>query len=501
MKARSADLRVCCIADFQVGRPAVDSKRSQVWKPATRQTWKSLLLLAIFACLTAQAADDKPARKGGSRQPVQSSQCSDVPAHPFDVVLGRPTSNTITVSVLCDTDIEGWIAYGNQRTNLTARTAPRSFQQGQPAEFVLAGLQPDTRYYYQFCSSRTNSALFNFHTARPPGSPFTFTVTADSHLDDRTDAALYQQTLADASAESPDFHIDLGDTFMTEKHATREAAARQYLAQRFYFGQLCHSAALFLVLGNHDGESPRGRGSDADSLAVWANLMRKRYFPNPVPDGFYTGDATPHPQAGLLEDYYAWQWGDALFVVLDPYWFTQRERGRGDNWKRSLGLAQSQWLARTLDASKARSKFIFIHHLVGGLDDQGRGGAEAATFYEWGGRNTDGSSGFAEHRPGWPSPIHGLLRQHRVSIVFHGHDHFYAKQELDGIVYQEVPQPGYPGNGKPPRSAAEYGYRSGKILGSSGHLRVTVMPGGSKVEYVRAGQPERIGDSYTIPGR
>ncbi len=38
-------------------------------------------------------------------------------------------------------------------------------------------------------------------------------------------------------------------------------------------------------------------------MPLWSNAMRKKYFPNPSPDGFYTGNATPHPQAGLLEDY------------------------------------------------------------------------------------------------------------------------------------------------------------------------------------------------------
>ena len=272
---------------------------------------------------------------------------------------------------------------------------------------------------------------------------------------------------------------------MTEKHENRENAARQYLAQRFYFGQLCQSAPLFLVLGNHDGESPRGRGSDTDSLAVWSNTMRKRYFPNPVPDSFYTGDTMKHPAGGLLQDYYSWEWGDALFVVLDPFWFTQTQRGRSDNWKRTLGAEQYQWCKHTLEASQAKFKFVFIHHLVGGADNQGRGGAEAARFYEWGGRNADGSDGFKQNRPGWPAPIHQLLLQNKVNIVFHGHDHFYAKQDLDGIVYQEVPQPGYPGNGRPPRSAAEYGYLNGTILGSSGHLRVAVSASQVAVDYVR----------------
>jgi hypothetical protein len=461
------------------------------------------VIFLVCAGLVAEAADEKPARKGGSRQPVQTSTCNDVPAHPFDVILCRPTSNAITISVLCYADTEGCVAYGTQRASLATQTLTRAFKQGQPTEIRLSALQPNTQYFYQFRSALTNGPESTFHTARPPGSALGFTVTADSHLDEHTDPAIYQRTLANALADAPDFHIDLGDTFMTEKHPTREAAIRQYLAQRYYFGQLCQSAPLFLVLGNHDGESPRGRGTDADGLAVWANLMRKRYFPNPIPDGFYAGDATQHPQAGLLQDYYAWESGDALFVVLDPYWFTQRGRGQRDNWKRTLGEEQCQWLKRTLEGSRAAFKFVFIHHLLGGVDDQGRGGAEAALLYEWGGRNADGTAGFAQNRPGWPSPIHQLLLQSRVSIVFHGHDHFYAKQDLDGIVYQEVPQPGYPGNGKPPRSAAEYGYRSGTILGSSGHLRVTVSPERTKVDYLwtASGQPAAVSHSYVIAPR
>jgi predicted phosphodiesterase len=464
-----------------------------------------LLLLSVG--LTSHAADQKPARKGGSRQPSQTSKCNDVPAHPFGLVLSRPTSNAVTVSVLCCADTEGSVVYGTEKGNLSARTPSRAFKQGQPAEILLSGLLPNAQYFYQFRSTRTTSAEFTFHTARPAGSTFTFTVAADSHLDEHTDPLVYQRTLANALADAPDFHIDLGDTFMTEKHPTRETAARQYLAQRYYLGQLCHSASLFLVLGNHDGESPRGRGTGADSLAVWSNLMRKRYFPNPAPDSFYSGNAAEHPQAGLLQDYYAWEWGDALFVVLDPFWFTQKQRGQSDNWKRTLGVEQYQWLKHTLETSRTTFKFVFIHHLVGGADSQGRGGAEAASLYEWGGCNADGSDGFKQNRPGWPSPIHQLLLRNKVSIVFHGHDHFYASQHLDDIVYQLVPQPGLTGNGKPPRSAAEYDYLSGTILGSSGHLRVEVTPQMTTVAYVQAdampkpGPPtlgDRILHSYTV---
>ena len=105
--------------------------------------------------------------------------------------------------------------------------------------------------------------------------------------------------------------------------------------------------------------------------------------------------------------------------------------------------------------------------------------------------------GFAQNRPGWPAPIHQLLVRNKVSIVFHGHDHLYAKQDLDGIVYQEVPQPGAPGNGRTPRSAAEYGYKGGVILGSSGHLRLAVSRTQAKVEYI--GAEQAVVHAYVVP--
>ena len=52
---------------------------------------------------------------------------------------------------------------------------------------------------------------------------------------------------------------------------------------------------------------------------------RKRYYPNPIPDDFYSGNADTLAAIDgdhLREDYFAWEWGDALFVVIDPYQYT-----------------------------------------------------------------------------------------------------------------------------------------------------------------------------------
>ena len=467
----------------------------------TAVTLRGAVALAVSSS-PAGEAPGQGGKSGGRGQPAGDPTFfrTEIPASRGNVILGRPTGNAITLSVLLREAARITVAYGVPGNALDRRTATFDLKAGEPREIAISGLAVNAAYEYRVLTAADEVLLPEkgngaFHTGRPPGAPFVFTIQADSHLDGNCDPTLYAATLANARADKPDFHIDLGDTFMTEKHASRDTAFRQYLAQRYYFGQLCQSAPLFLVLGNHDGENPRGRdGTAGDSLAAWANTTRKRYFPNPVPDGFYIGNATERADAGLLQDYYGWTWGDALFVVLDPYGFKQPQRGRNDNWKRTLGPEQYQWLKGTLEKSRATFKFVFIHQLVGGVDSQARGGVETAPFFEWGGKNLDGSDGFAQNRPDWQAPIHNLLVQNHVSIVFHGHDHLYAREELDGVVYQEVPQPGAPNADA--RSAAEYGYKSGTILGGAGYLRVAVSAKQATVEYVRT--DGTVAHAYTV---
>jgi hypothetical protein len=415
-----------------------------------------------------------------------------VPAHPIDVILGRPTQTSITASVLAYQNVEGYIEYG--LSDYTSQTNQQSFSANQPVEVVIGSLQPDTSYTYRVRYRTGNSGDFamtdagTFHTQHAAGNTFTFTIQADSHLDSNSDLNVYTQTLLNERADRPDFTIDLGDTFMTDKYQPYTAAEAQYQAQRYYFSLLGQTSPLYLVIGNHDGEDS-SRGGKTSEMPTWSAQLRTTYFPNPVPDAFYSGNSTPDKTLGMLEDYYAWEWGDALFVVLDPYWFTPPARGTTDNWNATLGDEQYQWLKKTLETSQAKWKFVFIHQLVGGAGKDGRGGVEAAPYFEWGGKNADGSAGFAQQRSGWPQPIHDLLVANHVTAVFHGHDHLFVKQDLDGIVYQEVPQPSS-ARANATISAADYGYVSGDALGSPGHLRVTVAPDQVTIEYVRTYLPQ-----------
>lgn len=126
---------------------------------------------------------------------------------------------------------------------------------------------------------------------------------------------------------------------------------------------------------------------------------------------------------------------------------------------------------------------------MGGLDESARGGSEAAVLHEWGGKGKDGKDEFKARRPGWAMPIHQLLVKHKVAAVFHGHDHFFARQELDDIAYVMVPQPGHAGFDRL-RNVDEYGYIRGDFLPPSGHVRVSVATEKATVAYVRAYLPQ-----------
>jgi hypothetical protein len=244
---------------------------------------------------------------------------------------------------------------------------------------------------------------------------------------------------------------------------------------------------LFIALGNHEGESGWNLNGTPNNIAVWGTNDRKKYFTNPITNKFYSGDTTNYAYVGQREAYYAWQWGDALFIVIDPYWYTKPKPDSLNGWRWTLGKTQYDWLKKTLEESNAKFKFVFSHQIVGG-DPDGRGGVEFANRYEWGGDNLNGTKGFSSNRPGWYKPIKDLLEENRVTIFFHGHDHFFGKQEKNCLVYQETPQPSHP-NFTSVTYAKDYGYFEGQILPNSGYIRVTVGPDGVKTEYVRVYLP------------
>jgi hypothetical protein len=415
-------------------------------------------------------------------------------------ILSRPTDHSVAVSVVPTNVFEIRFEYGTD-TLYGNLTPAETTVADTPLVTVLDGLSPDTRYFYRMryrVLASGDSFLApgrTFQTQRVSGERYTFDVEADPHMlpNQGDTAAAFELTLSTLAADKPDFLIDLGDNFMFDKWRTPspDTVLKRVLLYRQWWGEVCHSMPLFIVMGNHEGEQGWDLDSTSNSTPVQFCTARKRYYANPVPDGFYTGDTTPEQFVGLRQDYYAWEWGNALFVVLDPYWHTlTKPNGLETNWNWTLGRTQYDWLKQTLEQSPAKFKFVFIHHLVGGkIDSTARGGIEYAHFYEWGGERSDSTWGFDAERPGWGVPIHQLLIDNHVDIMFHGHDHFFGKQDTDGVVYQECPQPARVRWESLPVQAARYGYRSGVFLGSRGYVRVTLADTSATVDYVRTFLP------------
>jgi len=408
--------------------------------------------------------------------------CSTGFAADQSVITGRPTDHSVTINVLSPSNAVVCVEYDSRKT------PAQSLNAGIPVEFELTGLKPNTRYTY-----RVGTQEGAFQTQRTPGTTFTFGVQGDSHPErpgKMFDAGLYAQTLRNAAKDALDFYFLMGDDFSIERLIERNTLSqttvdRVYADQRQFLSVV--GAPLFLVNGNHEQAARCNLDGTATNCAVFAGKARTKFFPLPAPDGFYTGDAEPVEHIGLLRDYYAWTWGDALFVVIDPYWHSPvavdnkaGSRGHGKNNRQggTLGDEQYRWLTKTLTESKARWKFVFSHHVNG----TGRGGIECASRGEWGAK------------------IHPLFVKTGVTIFFQGHDHLFTRQELDGVIYQSCPNPADSTYTAFNRDA----YRSGDALPNSGHVRVTVAPTKVRVDYVRSFLPGDgtngvVAFTYTIP--
>jgi len=309
---------------------------------------------------------------------------------------------------------------------------------------------------------------------------FSFGIQGDSHPErsgKMFNSDLYKTTIQNVSKANLDFYFLLGDDFSIEReiennNVTQSAINSVYFTQKNYLSDL--TIPIYLINGNHEQEAKYLLDGTNNNPAILARNAREKYFSSP---GAETG-------------YYSFTHGDALFVVIDFYWHTdtavdnvagaKNGKKQQNLWNNTLGETQYLWFKKTLEESKQKYKFMFAHHVLG----TGRGGVEMAKLYEWGGYSPNGTYEFEKMRPGWGMPIHQLMAKNGVTIFFQGHDHLFAKQELDGVIYQEVPNPAddlYTAFNKD-------AYKTGNILPNSGFLSVNVSADRVKVDYIKSGQ-------------
>ena len=290
--------------------------------------------------------------------------------------LGRPTPASVALNVVAgERDI---VCYARFRKVDEAN--PRSWQRTgdaaisafSPATLTLSPLAPDVAFEYQVHARLKEESSFHevaeqrFRTQRVRPSPFSFAMISDSHITpfnrDRVD--ILAQTSSSILERTPDLFLLLGDNIQTfSSHGGPMTEERfgpiLYAWLRRGLGSLPSAVPAFLVNGNWEGEN----GWHPERERGWARQARIAFMPNPGPDTYPEGGSKD-------EDYYAFTWGDVLFVALNVTGYTlsdhamQSPVGKPDDW--TLGDKQKEWLFEKLSKSKAKWKLIFIHHTVGG---------------------------------------------------------------------------------------------------------------------------------------
>lgn len=371
---------------------------------------------------------------------------------------------------------------------------------------------------------------------------FRFAVVSDLHVNDITYAALGSETaqfltptnrtnyglsrmMQDIREQNVDFVIDVGDsTYGVQLNQERRTCHR---IQRNFLNPLYKSGAYYLALGNWedeagykqragsqkasfnerlrfvlnpDGDTYAEGGEAANSMNDWIPALGTVNRDNEIVDQEYL-DTLIHDSGAPLENYYAWTWGDALFVVLDPYRYTDlSENGTNADeeapWQ--LGGTQWTWLEQVLATSTARWKFIILHQFLGGHKTgqgwYGRGSgihisAERMKRVQFGTVEQAmseeeqlaqaGTVGIAEELR-----LHRYARQHHVTAIIKGHDHQFGHAIKETVNYLSACPPwawfavGTPDSyGKPEllgSDKAADGLQHGNIL--CGYLLCEVSP-------------------------
>jgi hypothetical protein len=346
------------------------------------------------------------------------------------------------------------------------------------AEWSVSGLEPGSRYDYEVIAGENGPVLYTGSAATQAkrGQSFRFDLLTDSHIFPRRlyphetppleeQEVTLAQVANNIAADRPDFMANLGDMLdyhlfgFNDPPPTPDDSRDAYVNYRRLLGDALGNMAHFPVIGNWDGENGDFTAEEIER----SRSQRLLYTPGPTPNTY--------PEGGHeFQDYYAFQWGDALFVVLNVMTYTPTAHllshdpvGVADDW--TLGSDQLTFLEETLQGATSTWRFLLIHHVVGG-----KAGTDADSAY--------GRGGGQAARVGEQSKVHDLMLQYGVQVFFYGHDHVFTDMVVDNIHYT------LPGSaGAPWKFEAYYtGYET--YWTDSGHARVDVSPSTLGVEFV-----------------
>ncbi len=218
-------------------------------------------------------------------------------------LLGRPEANSISVSVVPDSNISLYYEWGTTSGSYTGGglSTQTTATAGTPKVVVMSGLSSNTHYFYRMQYSTNGGSTWlarpekSFWTQRAAGVCFVFDVTSDSHINIQLgNQTNWTSTMNGVLADSPDFLIDLGDTFAMDNGSTSvtlgdtAAAELRYTNTLPTFNIISGSSPIFLTPGNHEQQeawhlNPTSGGScTTGCLPIMGKNAEKKYFLNPV---------------------------------------------------------------------------------------------------------------------------------------------------------------------------------------------------------------------------
>ncbi|MBI3855250.1 MAG: metallophosphoesterase family protein [Planctomycetes bacterium] len=227
---------------------------------------------------------------------------------------------------------------------------------GRRHAIELKDLKPGTRYSY---SIEPGGFSASFKTSPDAAGDLFFVAWGDS----RTYYERLARVAALAAKDLPDFSVHSGD--LVDEGTIEECWDRFFESA----APLLRTGAFWPSIGNHE-------------------IGAKQYF-----DLF----VLPEP-----ENYYTFIAGPAQFFILDA------------NWQPRKDPKQLAWFAEEIRKSKARFRFVVLHHpLVSCPDDDFVFDKESSMYALYG----------------------RMIEEGKVNVVFQGHNHNYQRAERKEVVY------------------------------------------------------------------
>ena len=341
------------------------------------------------------------------------------------------SDNSALISIVLNKDVDYFISYGTSSGNYDTNTTILLNQKAGSSIEVNLILEENTRYFYRPYGKRvgTSGEFYalqeerNFTTRKPEDSSFTFVHFTDSHwfriayLDpDQFEQSLYANATRMMRADNPDFIIDTGDTVINMMGCSGKAVSQEDTNSRYLLARNNYSSELpfptYYSLGNHESEFTFGENTTAHPtyLMNWSTHSRLKYWTAPTNETYEYG-------GNDLKSYYAFDWGNATFVILDTYRYSSRQGGvqEADQW--TLGQEQFEWLNETLSTSTKKWKFLFGHHILGGADKDSCG-------YNYG--DGGGNYSMTGDEDYGQTAINEIMVRYNAQFYVYGHVHHFA---------------------------------------------------------------------------